>query len=283
MNDIDIRRDLARAIDNELRESPVPPTGEVDYMVNDFTEKVLKTATRLLPPPSRRTPTYGWCADENVRQEMDEAWETREKAWKAWREVKGTDAERGRRKEFARAGRVLKRLQQEGVQRFFDAHARCLEKRVREGDSMGFYAHLKGVNLETSRKFGSQFIRDEQGGLLRDPEQILQRWTRHFQTLLNNSSPSLDPSVVHSLPQLQICHALGELPTREEVVLALRRMANAKAMGPDYLPAELLKLGVRASSPLLIAFHGIIIRIWKERTVPQLCLVIEIENGICMT
>ena len=89
--------------------------------------------------------------------------------------MKGPDAERVRRKEFARAGRVLKRLRQEGVQRFFDAHARGLEKRVREGDSMGFYSHLKGVNLETSRKFNSQFIRDEQGDLLQDPEQILQR------------------------------------------------------------------------------------------------------------
>ena len=73
MNNNDIRRDLARAIDNELREPPVSPTGKVDYMVNDFTEKVLKIATRLLPPPSRRTPTHGWCADENVRRELDEA------------------------------------------------------------------------------------------------------------------------------------------------------------------------------------------------------------------
>ena len=96
--------------------------------------------------------------------------------------------------------------------------------------------------------------------MLRDPEEILQRWTRHFQALLNNSSPILDPSVVHSLPQLQICHALGESPTRGEVVLELRRMANAKAMGPDNLPAELLKLGMRASSRLLAAFRGIILR-----------------------
>ena len=57
---------------------------------------------------------------------------------------------------------------------------------------MGFYAHLKGANLETSRKFSSQFIRDEQGRLLRDPEVILQRRTRHFKALLNNSSPTLD-------------------------------------------------------------------------------------------
>ena len=108
---------------------------------------------------------------------------------------------------------------------------------------MGFNAHLKRANLETSRKCSSQFIRDEQGGLLWDPEEILQRWTRHFQAFLNNSSPMLDPSVVHSLPQLQICHAQGEPPTRGEVVLAQRRMANAKAMEPDNLPAELLKLG----------------------------------------
>ena len=47
-------------------------------------------------------------------------------------------------------------------------------------------------------------------------------------------------------------------------------MANAKAVVPDNLPAELLKLGVSASSRLLVAFHGIILRIWQERTVPQL-------------
>ena len=83
-----------------------------------------------------------------MRRELGEAWERRKKRWKAWREAKGTNAERGRSKEIARAGRVLKRLQREGVHRFFDAHTRSLEKRIREGDSMGFYAHLKGANLE---------------------------------------------------------------------------------------------------------------------------------------
>ena len=31
-----------------------------------------------------------------------------------------------------------------------------------------------------------------------------------------------------------------------------------------------MKLGARASSRLLAAFHGIILRLWQERTVPQL-------------
>ena len=55
VNNSDVHRDLARAIDNELRESPVSPTGEVDCMVSMFTEKVLRTTTRPLTPPSPLT------------------------------------------------------------------------------------------------------------------------------------------------------------------------------------------------------------------------------------
>ena len=46
-------------------------------------------------------------------------------------------------------------------------------------------------------------------------------------------------------------------------------MVNAEEMGPNNPPAELFKLGVRASSRFVAAFHGIILRIWQERTVPQ--------------
>ena len=55
VNNSDFRRDLARAIDNELRESPVSPTGEVECMLSMFTEKVLRTATRIPPPFTANT------------------------------------------------------------------------------------------------------------------------------------------------------------------------------------------------------------------------------------
>ena len=150
MNNSDTRRDLARAIDNNLRESPVSPTGEVDSMVSMFTEKVLRTTTRLLPLPHGEHRH----ADKNVRRELDEAWDLWEKAWKAWREAMGMTAERRTRKEFACAGRVLKRVQREGVQMFFNDHARGLERRIR-GDSMGFYVYLNRANPEISRKCSS--------------------------------------------------------------------------------------------------------------------------------
>lgn len=79
----------------------------------------------------------------------------------------------------------------------------------------------------------------------------------------------LDPLVVDCLPQLQFCHAFGTPPTRGEVALTLMRMANAKAMGPDNPPADLLKIWVRASSCLIAVFHGVILRIWQEQKAPQ--------------
>ena len=47
-------------------------------------------------------------------------------------------------------------------------------------------------------------------------------------------------------------------------------MANGKAMRPDELPAELLKLGLSDSSlEILLAFHDIIVAVWMTGEVPQ--------------
>ena len=55
-----------------------------------------------------------------------------------------------------------------------------------------------------------------------------------------------------------------------ETKKTLRSMANGKAIGPDELPAELLKLGLSDSShESLLAFHDIIVAIWMTRKVPQ--------------
>ena len=55
-----------------------------------------------------------------------------------------------------------------------------------------------------------------------------------------------------------------------EAKKALRSMANGKAMGPDELPAELLKLGLSDSShEIVLAFHDIIVAVWMTGEVPQ--------------
>ena len=64
-------------------------------------------------------------------------------------------------------------------------------------------------------------------------------------------------------------NALGVEPTEIELIGGLRSMANAKAVGPDELPVELLKLGINHDPTVLREFHRMIERVWHQRKVPQ--------------
>ena len=49
--------------------------------------------------------------------------------------------------------------------------------------------------------------------------------------------------------------ALGMAPTEEDIATAMKAMANAKAVGPDGLPAELLKLGLQQDWTILLELY----------------------------
>ena len=112
---------------------------------------------------------------------------------------------------------------------------------VTKGDIRGWYGHLKGGWKSQGKKLrGAQYIRDENGKLLRKPDEIRARWRRYFTSLLNTTSVTLNRTIIEGLPQKPIALSLGDPPVVSETKKALRSMANGKAMGPDELPVELL-------------------------------------------
>ena len=144
-----------------------------------------------------------------------------------------------------------------------------MEKDLRQRDQREFYQRCKFLNIENTRKVNSQYIRDEAGIMLRDPGLVLGRWARFFGILLNSKSDKLRLDVIEELPQGPITHALGVEPTEIELIGALRSMANAKAVGSDELPVELLKLGINHDPTMLREFNRMIKRVWHQRKVPQ--------------
>ena len=144
-----------------------------------------------------------------------------------------------------------------------------LEKQLRMGDQHGFFQNIKSVQLEETKKVESQCVRDEGGRLLRDKGRIHERWVRFFRSLLNSKSDMLDPDIPKRLPQQPVASALGIEPTEEEIAIAMKAMANEKAVGPDGLPAELLKLGLQQDRTILLEFHRLTTLIWREGKVPQ--------------
>ena len=66
-----------------------------------------------------------------------------------------------------------------------------------------------------------------------------------------------------------MAETLGAERTEDEVAAALRSMANAKAVGPNDLPAELLKLGLHENHTILRVLDRIIKLVWHGGQVPQ--------------
>ena len=84
-----------------------------------------------------------------------------------------------------------------------------MEKDLRQRDQRGLYQRCKFLNMEDTPKVNWQYIRDEEGIMLRDPGIVLGRWARFFGTLLNSKSDKLRLDIIKELSQWPITLALG--------------------------------------------------------------------------
>ena len=142
---------------------------------------------------------------------MNARWQDREDARKR---VRSAPNDRSLRRALKTTTRQLKRTRAEAAQRFFEYYVSQVGGRIREGDQFGFYKHLKGMDVEGERTFNSQYIKDEDGRLLRDNALIRERWVRYFHKLLNPKLPTLDPSIVDEVKQWPPCRPLDDVPSR---------------------------------------------------------------------
>ena len=187
----------------------------------------------------------------------------------AWQRLKTDTRDAQLRRAVRKACNWPERVQSAAVARFFERHVVELENQLRMGDHYGLFQNIKSVQLEEKKKVGSQCVRDKGGRPLRDKGRIRERWVRFFRSLLNSKSYMLDPAIPKRLPQQPVASTLGIEPTEEEIATAMKAMANAKAVGPDGLPAELLKLGLQQDQTILLELHRLTTLIWREGKVPQ--------------
>ena len=99
--------------------------------------------------------------------------------------------------------------------------------------------------VEEDKNVEPQYVHDEEGRPLLDQRCTRETWVRFFRSLLNANSDMLDLDVPKRLPQQPVASALGTEPMEEEVDTVMKAISNAKSVGPDGLPVELLKLGLQ--------------------------------------
>ena len=268
-SDTDRRERLIQLVTIQLTQTELGGLGgTVGEKAALFTDTLLRSAEEVMPGQIRQSRISGLLEDEAMHDEFEEAWTERKEARKA---VHGTVAGGSAFRALRTACKKLRDVIQAAEDRYLEVFACELEEFIAAGDLRGWYGHLKGGwKLQSKKLRGAQYIRDENGKLLRKLDEIRARWRRYFTSLLNTTSVTLNRTIIEGLSQKPIALSLGDPPVVSETKKALRSMANGKAMGPDELPVELLKLGLSDSShEILLPFHDIIVAVWMTGEVPQ--------------
>ena len=113
------------------RFTPLPPGTDVDGMAMVFAETMLSTAANIVPRAKRSQGPAGWCASEQTKAERLAAWQEREAA----RELPRVDPSNSNlTTSLKAAGKRVKRVRIEGVQRSFEEFISQLELRTKDGD-----------------------------------------------------------------------------------------------------------------------------------------------------
>ena len=232
----------------------------------DMVDAMLSTAVELVPHSKCPRGAQGWCAGPGVEAEMNTAWQQREEAR---RHLRAEPHNNNLRKIVKIAGNKLRKVRKAAVLSSFWDFVPKFETRTREGDQAGFYMHIKMMTLEGKRDRSSAYVKDENGVLLRDVERIREQWVRWFHTLLNATSPRLDPYIAEGLDQWPENMPVEVQPTMQELTDDIRSLANGKAVGPDGVSVELFKITLNGDPALRRRLLDIVVRIWRGGEVPQ--------------
>ena len=144
------------------------------------------------------------------------------------------DAYDGKRSEAQKKLRIMQdnwlSKKADEIQGYADAH-----------DMKRFYDSLKCV-YGPSVSGSSPMLSADGSTLITDKNELLERWARHFDGVLNRPS-SINDEAIKRLPQVTINETLAIPPTEEEVNKASKQMSTGKAPGPDAIPAEVFLSG----------------------------------------
>ena len=95
-------------------------------------------------------------------------------------------------------------------------------------------------------KLRVNICRNEDGSLISNQQEILDRWVTHFNKWLNRSKGN-ECVTFTTISSNQISQGKTQdtidAPTTEEIKRALKKLNNNKAPGTNNIPAEILKFG----------------------------------------
>jgi hypothetical protein len=121
--------------------------------------------------------------------------------------------------------------------------------------------------------------KDKIGNLVPEKKKVLQRWAEHFDELLNGhvdkdrnkgvgegKTEDMEESLDKEKDGVDRNLEMTDVPTKEEVKVAVDKLKNDKAPGTDGRPSEILKEGYKYMENRVCE---LIVQIWNEERIPS--------------
>jgi hypothetical protein len=163
-------------------------------------------------------------------------------------------------------GYNLKNVRREASRHFRNKKRKYLKDKSNElatnSKNRNFRDLSRGINgFKKGYQWKNDFVKDENGDLLADSHNILNRWRKYFSRLLNVHNVTDGRQI-----EVHTAEPLVPSPSRLEVEIAIAKLKKYKSQGSDQIPAELIQA---VGEMLLSENHKVINSVWNKEELPD--------------
>lgn len=229
---------------------------EVELKWKKFEESIIK-ATRANLPRYRRIRRSHWM-DEACKEEIN-------KKTRMWQKFLHTQMEQDKNL-FKEQKNKVKQMCRARKRKYMEEEIRDIEEKYRNKEIRNFYKGVKGIRTEN--KGTQRYVKDKEGELLGNPQEVKERWKEYFELELNISERLRGEESVEEEGELGGETQEEEIrgPEKEEIREIIHKMKNNKSPGENGITAENLKYG---GEIVIDKVHELIKIIWNTEKMPQ--------------
>src|SRR6218665_2501200 len=215
--------------------------GGVGDKWKDLKEIILKSAGNNIGYIKGRRPTKQWITDGMIKK-IDER--------RKWKNVKTQEGN----KKYRELNNQVRRETDKTREDWWREQCKELEEMDKKrGRSDLTYARVKEITVNKRRNCKSNAIKDKDGTLLTEPEEIQRRWQEYTETLYGkDGKPKPEDMEVEEENEVSL-EAQGPSLLESEIRMAIKEMKSKKSTGIDNISAEMIKsLGEEATEELVL-------------------------------
>lgn len=259
LKDIEIREEYQKNITKEINKTKTIDTTNIETVWEEFKniiEEAAKKTCGVTRIDHTKKKTHWW--NDEIKKEVKE----KKQRWLHYQNTR----KRNDYESYKLQRTKTKEMIEKAKKADWDNFGVIMETNHKENQKL-FYRVIK--NQRTFKKPPLKQIKNKTGKILKNEEEILERWQEHFEELLETQDKNEDNN--DTVVPVPYAENSNETEDTEEITIseiedAMKHIRTGKAAGYDGIKSEQLKyIGEEGIKILHILFN----LIWKEKKIPE--------------